>query len=273
MCIGCRMRRASEWCTRVMHEASLYESNCFVTLTYGRDKLPPGGSLCHSDFQGFMKRLRFHHGDLVRYFMCGEYGPLNLRPHYHACLFNVDFRSDSVQAGKSASGAVFYDSPTLARLWTHGRVSVQPLTAETAGYCTRYIMKKALGKNSETAYQDIDPETGEIFQRKPEYCAMSLKPGIGARWFEKYHRDVFPHDFVVRGGSGGGAKQPPPRYYDKLYRRMDDGLKFEEVSQKRQDRGRKAAPDNTDERLAQREVVHLARVRTLSRGDLDDASQ
>ena len=40
-CIGCRMRRASDWELRVMHEASLWEENCFVTLTYGRDQLPP----------------------------------------------------------------------------------------------------------------------------------------------------------------------------------------------------------------------------------------
>ena len=44
-CIGCRMRRASDWALRVMHEASLWDENCFVTLTYGRDKLPPLGSL------------------------------------------------------------------------------------------------------------------------------------------------------------------------------------------------------------------------------------
>ena len=58
-CIGCRMRRASDWTLRVMHEASLHSENCFVTLTYGRDKLPPDGSLEHRDFQLFMKRLRF----------------------------------------------------------------------------------------------------------------------------------------------------------------------------------------------------------------------
>ena len=112
-CIGCRMRRASDWTIRVMHEASLHSENCFVTLTYGRDKLPPDGSLEHRDFQLFMKRLRRHFGKTVRFYMCGEYGPLNFRPHYHACLFNVNFISDRVPAGKSGSGAVFYDSPTL----------------------------------------------------------------------------------------------------------------------------------------------------------------
>ena len=59
-CIGCRMRRASDWELRVMHEASLYQENCFVTLTYGRDLLPANASLEHRDFQLFLKRVRAH---------------------------------------------------------------------------------------------------------------------------------------------------------------------------------------------------------------------
>ena len=64
-CIGCRMRRASDWELRVMHEASLWPVNCFVTLTYGRDQLPPHGSLCHEDYQKFMKRLRVSRGRAI----------------------------------------------------------------------------------------------------------------------------------------------------------------------------------------------------------------
>ena len=112
-CIGCRMRRASDWELRCMHEASLHKENCFITLTYGRGNLPPNSSLEHRDFQLFMKRLRKLRGR-CRFYMCGEYGPLNQRPHYHACLFGVDFRSDRVPQGKSGSGAIFYDSAQLS---------------------------------------------------------------------------------------------------------------------------------------------------------------
>lgn len=107
-CIGCRMRRASDWSLRVMHEASLHKENCFVTLTYGRDKCPVDGSLLHEDFQKFMKRLRKRVGR-VRFYMCGEYGPLNQRPHYHACLFGVSFSEGRVPMGKSASGQLFFN--------------------------------------------------------------------------------------------------------------------------------------------------------------------
>ena len=178
-CIGCRMRRASDWSLRVMHEAQLWPQNCFVTLTYGTGRLPPNASLDHSDFQKFMKRLRFEFKREVRFYMCGEYGDVEGRPHYHACLFNVDFR-DRKPMGKSGSGELFYDSERLTRLWSHGIASVQDLTSGTAAYCARYIMKKTLGDEAEHAYSLVD-EDGVLRYRKPPYAAMSLKPGIGAR--------------------------------------------------------------------------------------------
>lgn len=255
-CIGCRMRRASDWTLRCMHEASLHDANCFVTLTYASGSLPPDGSLVHRDFQLFLKRVRKHlHPAPVRFYMCGEYGPLNQRPHYHANLFGADFRSDWIPAGKSGSGAVFYESATLTKLWGLGKVSVQPLTRETAGYCARYIMKKRLGQDAKTGYVTED---GVI--RRPEYAAMSTHPGIGAAWFDKFGRDIYPHDFVIANGS----KLPPPRYYDKLLKRQKnqalDGIEFA-----RELRAKAAAADQTPERRAVRETVHKARISTLKR--------
>lgn len=257
-CIGCRMRRASDWELRCMHEASLWQENCFVTLTYGRDRLPADGSLEHRDFQLFMKRVRKHFDCTVRFYMCGEYGPENQRPHYHACLFNVNF-ADRVPAGKSGSGSLFYSSDALSKLWGHGIVSVQDLTRETAGYCARYIMKKALGDNAEFAYSVTRPD-GEIVLLKPEYSAMSLKPGIGARWFEKYSSDVFPCDYVI----ANGVKRSPPKYYDKLLKRTK-ALVIDDIEFAREKRAVAAAPDNTDERRVVREVVHTARLRNQLR--------
>lgn len=258
-CIGCRMRRASDWELRCLHEASLWPANCFVTLTYAPGSLPPDASLVHRDFQLFMKRLRKHfRGRVVRFYMCGEYGPLNLRPHFHACLFNVSF-DDLVPAGKSGAGVVFFDSPTLSRLWSFGRVSVQDLTPETASYCARYIMKKVLGPSAKEAYDRVDDD-GVVTSRRPEYSAMSLKPGIGAGWFDRYRRDTFPHDFVI----ASGVKRRPPKYYDKLLKRVDQ-VEREDVGFAREARGRLTVADSTPERLQVRETVHLARVSKLAR--------
>jgi len=256
-CIGCRMRRASDWSLRCMHEAALHEENCFITLTYARDCLPPDGSLCHADFQKFLKRVRKKKGK-CRFYMCGEYGPLNERPHYHACLFGLDF-TDRVPQGKSESGEIYYDSKELSDLWGHGMVSVQNLNAKTASYTARYIMKKALGTTKTSAYAQID-EDGVCKELKPEYAAMSLKPGIGAGWYDKYMRDVYPHDFVIQDG----VERTPPKYYDKLFKRSKD-MRLDNVEFARQKRAMSARGDNTDERRAVREKVHEAKVRNLKR--------
>lgn len=240
-----------------MHEASLHDRNCFVTLTYAPGKLPPLGSLCHRDFQLFMKSLRRWAKKPVRFYMCGEYGPENGRPHYHACLFGVDF-DDIVDAGKSRSGNVFSSSATLTRLWPHGQATVQVLVRETASYCARYIMKKVLGEGADAHYSVVDAD-GVMHSIRPEYAAMSLKPGIGAGWFDKFAADVFPGDKVV----SNGTERRVPRYYDKLAIRRDidlDGVEYLRVQ-----RGRATAEDSTPERLKVREDVHIARVSTLSR--------
>lgn len=258
-CIGCRMRRASDWALRVMHESKLWDDNCFVTLTYGTGKLPPNSSLEHRDFQLFMKRLRKKTGTEIRYYMCGEYGDENGRPHYHACLFNVDFR-DRKPIGKSGSGQLFYESKELAKLWTHGNCSVQDLTEGTASYCARYIMKKTLGDDAEYAYSLVD-EDGVLHYRKPPYAAMSLKPGIGAKWLAKYgETDVFKHDHCIQDG----VERRVPKYYDKLLKKSDQ-LQLEENQYSRGLLAKKSAADNTDERRLVREEVHLARVRNLRR--------
>lgn len=263
-CIGCRMARAGDWELRVMHEASRYDRNCFLTLTYAPGQLPPFGSLRHEDFQLFMKRLRIHKARTLsdksplRFYMCGEYGDQRSRPHYHACIFNFDF-DDALPEGRSKSGQLFYSSATLTKLWGLGIATVQPLVRETASYCARYIMKKALGQDAKTAYQVLDPDTGELHQRRPEYSAMSLRPGIGAAFVDQYCRDLYPHDFTVLDGT----RRPVPKYYDRRARRA--GVDLSDVELKREQRAKAHFADQTDERRAAAEAVHLAKVRTLTR--------
>ena len=62
-CLTCRVEKSRQWATRIVHEASLYDDNCFITLTYDDDKMPRlwtggPGTLVKKDFQDFMKRLR-----------------------------------------------------------------------------------------------------------------------------------------------------------------------------------------------------------------------
>lgn len=214
-CIGCRLERSRQWAVRCMHEADMHDANCFITLTYDEAHLPMGGSLVLEDWQGFMKRLRKKVGFPLRFFHAGEYGERQGRPHYHALLFGYDF-PDKVFL-REENGCKLFSSPSLIETWGKGLAVIGALTFESAAYVARYCLKKVTGDASEEAYTDC--VTGVM--RRPEYCTMSRRPGIGHGWFKEFRRDVFPSDeVIVRGKSC-----KPPRYYEKLLDKVDpEGL-------------------------------------------------
>lgn len=257
-CAGCRLERSRQWAMRCMHEASMHEKNAYVTLTYNDFNLPPKRSLDYTDFQGFMRRLRYEYGK-VRFYMCGEYGEENWRPHFHACLFGLDF-DDKVYFRKSPSGHDLFRSRRLEALWPYGFSSVGAVTFESAAYIARYIMKKVTGDLAQVHYRYVDPDTGECSERVPEFNRMSLKPGIGASWLDKYETDVYPSGRVVVRGAEGMA----PRYYDKRFKKLKPEV-FESIAFKRERDARLRFLDNTDERLAVKEKVRLAAISSLKR--------
>jgi len=108
-CIGCRLEYSRQWAIRCLHEASLYDENCYITLTYDDQKLPESydikNGLDLSHFQLFMKRLRKKYGAKIRFFHCGEYGEDRGRPHFHACIFNHDFQDKKNGKRKTATGS------------------------------------------------------------------------------------------------------------------------------------------------------------------------
>ena len=69
-CIGCRLERSRQWAMRCVHEASLHEANCFITLTYDDAHCPKDGSLRFEHWQKFMKRFRKRFGSGVRFYHC-----------------------------------------------------------------------------------------------------------------------------------------------------------------------------------------------------------
>lgn len=257
-CRACRLERSRQWATRCMHEAAIHSANCFITLTYATP--PLNNSLDYKHFQDFLKRLRKHfEPQIIRYYMCGEYGEKLDRPHYHACLFGVDFL-DKKQWSTAPSGDRLYRSATLERIWPYGFSLIGSVTAQSAGYVARYVMKKQYGENQDEHYRWTDPETGETAIRTPEFNKMSLKPGIGANWFHKYHMDVFPHDHVIVNGQ----KQLPPRYYLKLYGDMDPAG-ADANQHKRMVKSKALQPDNSYPRLDVKAQVLRAKLSQLKR--------
>ena len=260
-CVGCRLERSRQWAIRCVHEASLHKENCFITLTYAPEHLPKDNSLHYRDFQLFMKRLRKRFPDFkIRFYMCGEYGENFGRPHFHACLFNWNF-PDRKLFFTSKHGDKVYRSDTLEELWTFGLCSIGEVTFKSAAYVARYIMKKVTGKNAYAHYYEIDDDgVSRETPRTPEFTKMSLKPGIGAGWFDKFKFDVYPHDYVIVNGK----KVKPPRYYDKKYA-LSDPFDYDELEFHRFSRAREKLHDNTPERLAVRKEVLEAKLSKLKR--------
>lgn len=251
-CIACRLARSREWAIRCVHEASLYDDNCFITLTYNDENLPDDLSLRKSDFQKFIKRLRKRFprskDNNIRYFHCGEYGEKLSRPHYHACLFNFDFIDKTVW--KVENGFRLYTSETLQQLWPYGYSVIGDVTFESAAYVARYILKKVTG----------DAAPGHYGDRQPEYTTMSRRPGIGAKWYEQFKDDLFPHDKVVINGS----LVTVPKFYYQLLALDEPKLNFL-LKATRKKLSERNADDNTLKRLMVKEKCLEARLSLLTR--------
>lgn len=258
-CIGCRLEHSRQWAIRCTHEASLYEKNCFITLTYDDTNLPNDYSLDVRHFQLFMKRLRKKYGTKIRFYHCGEYGENTDRPHYHACLFNHDF-SDK-KPWKQINDNTLYTSESLENLWGLGFTSLGDVTFQSAAYVARYIVKKITGEHAENYYQHLDSQ-GELHDRCPPYTTMSRRPGIGKLWLNKYQTDVYPSDQVILNGK----TMRPPKYYDKQMENAHCET-YAKIRNNRILKSKKHLIDQTPERLRVRQIVQASKLDKLPRKD------
>ena len=249
-CIGCRLERSRQWAVRCMHEASLYEDNSFITLTFSPEHLPADGSLSRKHMQDFLKRLRQRFSDRrIRVFYCGEYGEKLGRPHYHAILFNCEFSDKVYWSTHNAND--YFTSSILSQLWPFGFSTIGDVTFESAAYVARYALKKVNGDMAESHYAG----------RLPEFCQASLKPGIGTDWFKKFGMsDIFPRDECVVNG----VISKPPRFYDRLLERKNSDV-FSVVKTSRDEKRFCSVDDNTFSRLVAKEKCLSSRMHVLIR--------
>lgn len=255
-CIGCRLERSRQWAVRCMHEKQMHTDSCFVTLTYGDDYLPEGGTLVKSHMSLFVKRLHNRllrsRGRGIRFYGCGEYGEQYGRPHYHLLIFGYDFL-DKKLSQRNKRGEPLYTSSELSELWTFGHHAIGSVTFDSAAYCARYIMKKVTGEFAQD-YYDVMTSDGQIVSRVPEFTNMSRRPGIGLTWFKKYGSHAYKWDSVVINGK----EVRPPRYYDVQYELVDSS-RLAALKSKRKRQALKHRSDNTPERRRVRETVQYLR--------------
>lgn len=267
-CVGCKMDRARAWSIRITHEAKLYDANRFCTFTYSDEHLPESRSLEYRDFQLFMKRYRKRMrgvsegpqgGRPLRFFCAGEYGSVRQRPHFHAILFNVKFE-DEVEWENGTRWSRLLEE----ELWQKGSVQLDDVTPASAAYVAGYSMKKVYGRRAVERYEDVvNLATGEVSGRRPEFVAMSLRPGIGRWYFDRYGSDMLGvgKDMAVVDGQ----RWKVPRYYWERFREEADRGLVEEIEYERFVRAKECRADGTPERRAAREAVAKARVELFRR--------
>lgn len=260
-CIGCRLEKSRQWAVRCVNEASCWENNCFVTLTYNDECMPDDRSLDKKVMQKFMKDLRSANDykekkNKIRFFLCGEYGEVcekcgkskkfcnckvfkaSLgRPHYHLLLFNHDFSDKYVSNIRDKIKV--YRSDELERLWPNGYSEIGQLCWESAAYTARYCTKKVDGEKQEEHYKG----------KQPEFCNMSRKPGIGNYWFRKYHKDVENTDKVIVRNN---LQILPPVYYTNIMEKQNPDVYKKIKSERRKkivdrDMDKDAYLDNVNE--------------------------
>lgn len=225
----------------------MHSANSFLTLTYRKEELPLHGTLNYKDHTDFMKKLRkYFEPRTIRYYSCGEYGETNLRPHFHSCLFNLDF--DDKELWKTQKGEKLYVSPTLNKIWGKGLAVIGEMTYASAAYVARYTLKKVRGPDAFLHYQVEHPITGEVHDAEPEDARMSRNLGIP--WLEKYKSDVYAQDFFHINGK----KVRPPKAYDRWLEKTDPDL-WKRVKARREINGERFADNNTYERLRVREEL------------------
>lgn len=194
-CLGCRTEKAKEWALRAMLELQAHNRGAtFTTLTYAQENKPP--TLRKRDLQLFLKRFRKEMGPArpIRFLASGEYGEQTNRPHYHAVLYNTEEN----------------DAPVIDHTWRLGNTQTYQATPATIAYVAGYTAKK-IGYKALAAEEQIDYETGELYNWQPPFLQMSRRPGLGGH--AKTHRESW-RTFAVNNGE----KQRVPRYLHKAWK-------------------------------------------------------
>lgn len=176
-CEPCSINRKRMWKQRIMLENLCHEHSAFVTLTYRDEDLPRDDGipvLRPKHLQDWLKRLRERIEFKIRYYGVGEYGDKSDRPHYHIILFGFPtcLRGRTLRKPLSSEpDAVACCSicELVSSSWGFGNVDLGTVTPDSAAYVADYTIKRM------TSLDDV-----RLNGRTPEFCRMSLRPGIGA---------------------------------------------------------------------------------------------
>lgn len=225
-CVGCRLEYSKQWSDRLMLESQYHDQSWFLTLTYDDVHLPDSvliekdgvkfwtEPLSKKDITKFLKDLRNAvYPEKIRFFLCGEYGPETMRPHYHAIIFGLNLSFEK-NAERDVSGTIhtndigqtIFHSDFVEKIWSKGAVELGTVTPQSCSYVARYCMKKLDGLDRDY-YLSIGLE--------PEFLRMSNHPGIAYQAFIEAPERGATGSYRI-GTGRGSVLIKDCRYFKKL---------------------------------------------------------
>lgn len=196
-CLHCRKKKAFELATRCVLHASLYQQNCFLTLTYDEKKETYHNVFDYSDIQKFKKRFRQKvwrdYKQRIEIFNVHEYGR-NGKKHWHLICFNYDFVDKTLFT--MSSNLPLYTSKLLQSLWPFGFSTIGDVSEASAMYQSQYMEKDFKNRNNNNKL----------------YRSHSKHSGIAKPYFLLHYKQLLSLGYVPIGG----RKLPLPRYFQKL---------------------------------------------------------
>lgn len=193
-CEECRKDYATQWAIRSALEASKYEKNWFITLTYDNVHYR---DLNKDDIQEFFFNLDGRRKDKKRnykYWLAGEYGPLTKRAHYHMILFNYDIQARPI--AKTPTGNTIFESELINKAWGKGYVAIEEAGDNAMAYCAKYATKTAL----DVGFRPM------------------MSKGLGLSVLEENRAFINKYGYIQ---GQAGKKYKIPRYYFKKF--FDNG--------------------------------------------------
>lgn len=210
-CLECRRERRQELTILQLAEASLYDENWFITLTYDDEKVwqleqDVVWSLRKDHLAAFnqdMRKYCSYRGYNWRFFAAGEYGDKYERPHYHLSVFGlpagvlglpVDEDSTTIRKKglsnghltrlpsplRDENGNEFWKSSVISYRWPYGSHQVYRANRETFQYVAGYVVKKLRGLPA----RDFEA-TGRLLPFHTQ-----SRPSIGRPWFDKFYSSL-----------------------------------------------------------------------------------
>lgn len=214
-CISCKLDNAKEWAIRSALECKSSKDNWFITLTYSDEFIPVNDKgifrVRYKDLRQFFKSLREYYRRRgikeIKYLASSEYGSRTNRPHYHICFFGLPLDDLELTGEKSNLGHPYFVSKLIERIWGKGIHKIGCVTYKSAGYVSRYTLKKV----KKLDYEKLGIESEKLFMSK----------GIGKKYFEENKDHIYKYDVVNLNTDKGLVRLQPPRYFDRLYEKQN----------------------------------------------------